>query len=460
MKIKKTHIHLLLLSFFLLTHSSYAQTKISGHIPGAEGFHIRYTYPEDFISNKKVCLFDTIIDKNGNFSLSLDFDKTLFGKFELPYFYTQFILEPDKTYKIDFDSVQIHNIIRPFYQKEKLQYKIYQQEDFLDTKYKEFEKNYSDYIFNNFNSIYQKHQTKLIDSLEILLSKQLNKEDNFFLKHWLDYRIADTKLQLIHSDKDKRNLFKQTLKEKEILYSSPTYMKFFTNYFKDFFIHNRKFTERDLNYCINTIESFKALQDSIGKDTLLRNERIRELVTLINLKSLYQDKNFSKTGILNILEQMQKSKFKEHQFIAKNLLSELPQLSSGQKAADFTLPSIKSHKESIQLQDFAGKPTYIIFYNSHNINCVRQLDKLDELYQTHSQRINFLAISLDEEYSTAQKLYTIKQYAFPMAWNGWSWKLIDDFQIRSFPSFISLDKDGKIIRYPEYEVDEMNFDLE
>jgi len=74
-------------------------------------------------------------------------------------------------------------------------------------------------------------------------------------------------------------------------------------------------------------------------------------------------------------------------------------------------------------------------------------------------KINFLAISLDEEYSTAQQLYRLKEYAFPMCWNSWDRELIDNYQLKTFPTYISLDKKGNILRYPEYEVDEIHFDL-
>ena len=438
--------------------SLHSQTKISGHIPGAEGFPVRYVYFDDLVSNKNIVLFDTVVSESGDFSLEVDFDKTLFGKIELPFYYANIILEPDQTYELQFDSAKIHNIFRPFYQISTLTYKMLKPENCLDKSYKSISYRYNKFYVNNVTQILLRQSNISLDSIELALAKSIDEEDNLFLNQKIKYGIADIKLLADYANRKRADHFRTYIEGQKPSYDSPPYMDHFEDFFKDFFTKNRFFSIHDIQHCINVQEDFSALQDSIGKDSLVRDERLRELVTLINLRSLYHNKEFSKQGVLQILDNMKESKFPEHRKIANNLLTTLPRLGDGQKIPEFSLLNIKNENEIFESKNLLKKPSYLAFYNSHDINSVRQLDLLEQKYLKHQEKINFVTISLDEEFSTAQELYKLKNYSFPMLWNGWDWKLLDDYRIVTFPLFLSMDAEGKIVTYPEFEVDEIDFE--
>ena len=450
-----------LISYFLLFSWIHiqGQTILRGNIKGAENCHIRFTYLEDYISGKRAVLFDTLIDDMGDFHIKSSINRNLNGTLELPYYSNSLYLEAGKDFPLSFDSVTIHNIIRPFYQKNILQFQITGKDKYLQNELEKLNATYDKYIAIHFSRIFQQHQGRLIDSLDHKLHNTITNSSNIILNQWIAYKIADLKLKLSFTPKKKKDIFYHYINEQDILYQSEEYMSFVSSFFKDYLIKNKNIPTSDLYYCINYLKNNNSLQDSLGKDPILQNEKIRELATLINLKSLYYNKDFSKEAILKILEQLnRKSKFVEHQIIAHNLIFQLPQLESGTKAPRIVLPSIDFEQDSLRLDNIDSLFTIIIFFNSHNANCIKQMNILDSLYIRKKKKYNFIGISLDEKLQTVQELQTLKQFHFPIYWNGWDWKLIDKYHLSTFPIFLSIDPARKIIRYPEYGVDEIEFD--
>jgi thiol-disulfide isomerase/thioredoxin len=431
---------------------------IEGHIPGAENFHLRYTYADDFISGKKVVLFDTKVDSNGYFSVTLKNKKNINGELELPYYSSPFYLEAGKDYFLEFDSVKIHGTVRPFYQKAFLNYHIKNPKNYLQDNIRHLNSIYNTYISDHFSHIFNQRKAYLIDTLEARLQNVVAGNPTLFIEQWIAYKIADLKLKLYSTKRNREAIFNHYINEQDILYHSESYMTFINGFFDKYFIHNKHFSISDLSYCINYLSDNKALQDSIGKDPLLVNERIRELASLINLKSFYFDKHFNKKGVLKVIREiLHSSKFAEHQKIAQNLLYTLPYLESGTPAPEISVRSLKADRDSLRLAQLIGKYTYIVFFNSHNANCIKQMSIMDSLYTSLNNKYHFIGISLDEDLSTTRKLVSMKHYAFPIYWNGWNWRLIDLYKLKTYPTFLSIDPEGKIVRYPEYEITEIKF---
>jgi thiol-disulfide isomerase/thioredoxin len=253
----------------------------------------------------------------------------------------------------------------------------------------------------------------------------------------------------------KQQLFDLFLDDRPVLYKNPEYMEFFNRFFDRHITGNNKFIKRkDLMITINELNSYPALLDSLGKDTLLRNEAIRELALFIALKELYHDPAFPDRNIISILEQMiNQSNISEHHSIASTLITELTRLNEGTPAPYFKLPSIQG--DSVSPDDLKGKPVYLSFKTTWSSPCLAEFALMDTLYGQYGTEIQFVSVMFDLDPDVVKRFRQEKGYQWIFLFNGTGTDLIEKYNIRTFPVFMLIDKEGIIYRYPAYKPSEV-----
>jgi cytochrome oxidase Cu insertion factor (SCO1/SenC/PrrC family) len=232
-------------------------------------------------------------------------------------------------------------------------------------------------------------------------------------------------------------------------------MRFFNDFFDQYLFPDNNFIpQTDLYTAINRQQSLPALLDTLGKDTILRNEVLREMVCLKSMQSLYFQPKFSKMAILKILQDLKNtSKFSEHREIAQNLMDGLTRFEKGHFPPEFVLPDLDGdlHK----LEEYYGKPTYICFFTTWSYGCLTELELMRDLYDRYKGKVHFLGISLDQNADIVRQLKMEKNYAWDFMFNGTDYPLILNYRIKTFPVFLLLDAAGKVVEYPAYKPSEI-----
>jgi thiol-disulfide isomerase/thioredoxin len=232
------------------------------------------------------------------------------------------------------------------------------------------------------------------------------------------------------------------------------------NFFHQFFDHyisgtNNRFVKRDDLYAtINSQYSYPAMLDSLGKDSLLRNEVIRELVLVKTLMELFNNPDFSKANIIDMLKQVsEKSKFERHRGMAASAIHQLTRFEQGFPAPYFNLPALDG--DSLSLPEFEGKPLYLSFMTTWSYACLGEFELLNKLYAEYGNSIHFVTISLDKDSEVVSRFKDDKQYDWEFLYNGSNYDLILDFDIKTFPMFVLIDRNGKMFQYAAYKPSEL-----
>jgi len=224
-------------------------------------------------------------------------------------------------------------------------------------------------------------------------------------------------------------------------------MEFFKQFFNNYLISSQNIYYNDLTKAIESRKDYYLLLDIMGNDTLLRNEVLREMVMLQGLKDLAYEGEFKQANIIKILKDFSlKSRFEKHREIAKNLVSTMTKLKQGTMAPGFTL--IDEAGNEADLGNFRGKYVYLCFWTSWCIPCIKEFELLSELFSKYKNDIEFLGISFDEEYSSMYHFLNEKKYPWENIHYNRDLDLIDDYEIKTYPLFVLIDRHGKIIRYP------------
>jgi len=440
---------------FFVTNVLFGQElSISGVIPGGESTELRLMAYEDYISFKQEILMRTITNAEGKFEFITEISETKLLYLEIKHYTFALFVEKGGCYILQCDTIDIKDEYRPLYNKETLPCEfVSEPAPGLNHLIKRFNQSYNAFIVKEFSGIYQKRNTNILTTFRNQTFTEYSQFDHPYLNQYIANKLAVVELAM--APQKKPGLFNAYLKDKTILYSHPEYMDFFNNFFDKYIYPDNKFIPAsDLYSAINYQPNYPALMDSLGKDSVLRNEVLRELVCLKTLKELYYSKDFSKSNVLALISIVeQKSKFIQHRKIASNLRSELTHLQKGYIPPPIKLPALDSNM--ISLNDLKGKPVYINFFTTWSYGCLVELELMKSLFDQYKNDINFLSISLDKNVEIVREIAEEKDYYWDFIFNGEDYDLLFNYRIKTFPVFLLLDENGKVVEYPAYKPSEV-----
>jgi peroxiredoxin len=174
---------------------------------------------------------------------------------------------------------------------------------------------------------------------------------------------------------------------------------------------------------------------------------MRELVLIKTLKELYYSPLYFPQNILSILDQIiGTSPFPLHRSISMNVRQALTRLQKGTIAPDFSLPDLAGNP--VSLRDQKGKTVYLSFLTTWTYACLGEYKIMDSLYGVWGKDIEFITVSLDKNPEVVTRFKKEKDYNWTFLYNGTGYDLIQDYGIKTFPLFVLIDNDGKILQYP------------
>jgi peroxiredoxin len=128
------------------------------------------------------------------------------------------------------------------------------------------------------------------------------------------------------------------------------------------------------------------------------------------------------------------------------MISLLTKLKPGTPAPDFTLPL--SDKKEISLKGLRGKPVVLCFWTTYCEECLSEMDLIRPLYDIYKEKIQFVSISADKHFSKMLFFINLKKdYVWSFAHIGDHYEVLKDYDVRSYPLFVIIDKEGKINKY-------------
>ena len=318
-----------------------------------------------------------------------------------------------------------------------------------------FNYSFSNFLENNFLAIYKFRDTKLIQLFEnemqekLNATTELNPEQFDFLKSYITYQVADLK-KASHTISDNQ-LIEHYLQEK-ILYDQPNYMLFFSHLFSKYLETNTiGLSYSKFNLLLEQPKKAALLMEFLEKDTKLKDERLRELVLLKIAKDVYYRSDFNQAKIKNLLEEISRSsKFIEHQKIGKTLINKLGRLSVGSVAPSFKLKN--SQGASRILKDYSGKYVYLVFSSDDCPTCELDSTSLKHIQERYTDDLRVVNIRANyHPISNPNKQYPqkIESLLFDN-----DFELLDTYQVKIFPYFMLLDREGKILLNPAKKPDD------
>jgi thiol-disulfide isomerase/thioredoxin len=419
-----------------------------------------YSY-SDLVSNTKMQIGFTTIKQNGSYDIEFATKKIKKVFLKIEDKSAWFFVKPGKVYNINLKYDEDFNKGR-IYDKQLSIIFNFPVPIEINQQVKKFNQNFDRFIEDN-KVLFEKRDRSIepkLKGFKIKMLKEAEKSNSQFVRNYIKYSIASTQnsLDVSYKIKDakkgnntKANIYLEYLDKKPILYHNPEYI----NFFKDFFNGELKTLSLkvqgfDISKAINDKSSYTALSKALGKYPFLEDDEFKNLFMLNGLLEISKDKYFTKNNINTILLEIKSnSKYPEQKIIASNIIEKInkKKFGKGSIAPDFSLKN--KDNEIISLKKFKGKPIYINFWTTWSIPSQKEMKIMQGLHKKYGKKIHFISICADNDYNKMTSfLSKNKSYSWTFLHVGKNNHVLDNFKVSTFPKYILIDKDLKILKAP------------
>lgn len=419
---------------------------IEGTAPFAAGQEIRLIVIEDLLTNTPKEVASDKIDKRGRFSLTFPTGRVSVVQLVIRTMRCEFLVAPSCHYELTLsaDSVLFASLYPEAYggflhvrneraDSNELNYRINRFSHFFETLWQE-----------NLRDLVSFPRAEKFDTLSTIIRQHFPIEyaPNDFYKSYLYYTFAN--LEYAFFKKTPRQLFAHYFDNEYILYDNPAYMNFFNLFYTNYLYYSPRVPKQLLTEHINDAPNYLALFNAVGKDALLVNERLRELVIIKNLGEFYERDEFDQQNILTMLNFIKENThFPEHQPIVANVIRQCARLKAGAALSDVVFKEASG--VDFRLSKLKGKWVYVQLFQTSCVDCIREMLIINELQDKYRDSITFVSLSVDfnfQQFSQFRRTFSQFDWKFLHFNNHFSW--LSEMEIAALPDYFLISPDGRL----------------
>lgn len=204
---------------------------------------------------------------------------------------------------------------------------------------------------------------------------------------------------------------------------------------------------KDYFYRSVSIASFSEMRSAILQDGKITNKELADFVILLNLNSCYYDRSIPGENVRKIISLMRTQG--ETEFIKNTSAAILDKINSslpGNYPPDISL--MDSDGKLMRLSDFHGKLVLLSFARVEDQVSLTELGIINMWLKKYINDLQVVTVLVDKDFKYASgKLKNL----------GYKWIFLDgskrellefDYDLKMYPSFLLLDRNGKIIANP------------
>jgi len=430
---------------------SFSQNVVlNGNAPSYAGCEIAFNTYTDWITKGEEEIGRCLIDTNGDFRLSLNLEKITFVFSHLGIYKAFLYAEPDKTYEIilpEKADKALEDELNPYFTESRIQLGI------ADVKPDEI--NFMIRMFNDaYNPYYNKHIINFINKddfselnadIERIEKPFAGSGSNFF-NNYREYRYGLLR-HLAYQQKAK-SISDEYFRKKPVLFNNPAYMELFDQVYDKYFLFFGMTDKGSKIYNdINTLKIYSDLKKTLSRDAVFYNDTIIELVILQNIYNEFYSDNFSRNGLITILDTLiSNTNIQQNKIIGGIIKAKITRLLSGYYPPAFDL--YDSDSNLVRLDDFKGKYVYLNFCSSQSYTCLSEFELLKGIYERHKEKLEIVTISVEPHQDTFTDFLTNKNWNWKFLFYGYQPQILKEYDIRGYPTYFLIGPDGKLIYSP------------
>jgi len=441
--VKIQHLLIFNLCFFLAQgYTTQAATvKISGKAPEYAQNSIQLNRQHDFISEEIIKLGDIRFNATGEFSLQFELAETSICFADFDGYHGMIYLQPGKTYELIFPpkrNLTESQKRNPFAKSEPVWFGISKPDhNELNFQIQQFEQAYTINENKYFDQIFVNRSKSLVDTVKNILDKEFTKTgQSLFESHKL-YRKANLDYAL-HQGKA-AGFMGTYFSEQAPIYNLTAYSTLFNQVFLDYF---SVLTNTANNAEIKTLIQTSTLQklDEYFQKHMHFNKDLSHWVLLKSMKDAYYSKQFSKSSILKMLDQVTNSEWSAYeQKTAQLIRSKLVYLSAGTNPPALALKDLKG--QNVSFSNYRNSYIYLHFTDPKNTICQQHLNELKTTASHYAEKLVIInVIPKGTTFNNSSNWAGIFTTTVS--------NLEETYKVKTFPNSFLIGKDGRLLLSP------------
>lgn len=438
MKMNKSIITLILL--FLISNIAVSQNvKIDGKVNEPNAL-VRLLIYNDMLTYEQTLVYETKSDNDGNFLIEADVEDVVMAQIAVNLERVDLLIKPDASYELEIVIPEQKNDVS-YFERESPTLKIINiNDDELYTQYHVSNMIIDDFLYENFNQIYRNRRLSLLDSLELVIKRNIPQIKSDFVKDNIRYRKAA--IQMVVNNDNGKKVINQYFNKQDVQYSNPAYMNLFHEIFANY-LASRQFGASDLRYML--YQDYDIFMSYLKeKDVFLaENQNLAELIVAYNLKRMFYELQDDRKVILEKLKSIgQNTKNQKNKDIVNDILKQIDRLSFNSEAPDFSLNDRNGNL--VKLADFKENMLLVQFVNKVSAMTDYQFELLKDFSNQWQDTIQIVTIATKESFDDFEKLFEEKNYKWKLLNLENEILLLEKYRIKTYPDYVIIGTNGKI----------------
>ena len=436
-------------------------TTIKGYAPEYIDKNIEINEISDFLSYRESIVAITTVKEDSTFSMS--FENTEIRKVVIRSNnnYSYIYIEPGKTYEI---YLPLHDKEKPYRSLGNYVTAIFLNLDTNDINHKiiEFD-NLIDrfYALNLYDFVRDKQQ--FLNKYKVLKDSIYNvsKNEGEYYKGFIHYSFADLDMSVYNNEKALRYIFDSYIDKKSVQYDNELYFLILKKIYSKFFsqldieVNNRVYMailKKSPSLIMKALEKEYLTHPSYtlkdGKiDKTFSNEALRELVMIHGLAEAYDNPEFPKTNVLEILDSIKRfPRHAENGKIAANITFRLTEVTAGNPSPNFVLTN--QYGRLINLKGFENSYIYFHIFKPNYTGTAQEIELLKEIYQRYSGIVKFISVYTKEAKENKRMVKLLSTLPWDVVQLDENDPFYKNFNVQSYPYYILIDRTGIVVSAP------------
>lgn len=442
---------LLLIAFILfpgfLIHS---QTSIiRGSAPSYGGDELNFFRYKNYITYTIEQYTSCKVNKNGDFSCEIDVSEIAEVFLETGIFKGYLFVEPGKEYEIEL-PIKIEKTkedeLNPFFQPLHFHIEVKNSTpNDLNTTLAAFNDTFYSYYDQNITKIVTNPDFETLENSIGKIYRPFENIENTYTQSYMNYKFGLLR-HLAHQFRI-QNISNSYFLNKPVLYSNPAYMELFNQVYDRYFMFYGRSDYGNKIHEDIAEKSYLSLMETLGENKVLANDTLKEFVVLKNLYDGFYTDDYSRSALLAVLDSLiEYTPIIEHREIGLEIREKVTKLMKGYIPPQFEL--YNEDEKLVSLKSYKGDYVYLNFCTSASYSCLREYELLKDLYNRHKKRIRIITIVVEDDFQTTLELKKNYDYNWDFLHYGNQPDVINDYDIRAYPTYYFIGPDGKLLLSP------------